>query len=83
VTLQFRGEIPSLDRAGRKKWLQQKFNGARGQIGDSRLVLKLETVSPSAQTVEAICLADEIDTATDLAKSSGMRLDIVSPIQIL
>jgi hypothetical protein len=84
VTLQFRGEIPSLlDREARKKWLLQKFNDILDQVGDLYLSMRIETLSASAQTIEAICLANEIDMMADLAKYSGMRLDMVSPTQIL
>ena len=83
VTLQFRGTVPALDRAARKRWLGEQFNSIGGRFGSSGLVLKLDTVSPSAQTVEALCPIEGIDAVTRLAEASGLRLDVSSNLQVL
>ncbi len=83
VTLQYRGHMPVMDRAGRKKWLQQQFGQVGTTLGKSQIVLKLDTVSPSSQTVEAICPVENFSKAKDLAKASGLRLDVLSKMQML
>jgi hypothetical protein len=82
VMLQYRGDTPALDRAGRKKWLQQQFDRVGATLGQSQILLKLETVSPSAQTVEAVCPVEQFSKAQDLAKASGLRIDVMSKVQM-
>lgn len=76
VTIQYRGEAPKLSRAGRKKWLEQRmvdlYSGKRTQ----GVQLLTETVSPTAQTIEALCAVEELPGLVDKARLNSDRVDV-------
>lgn len=79
VTLQYQGSIPSLPRAERKQWLQKHFTDLYGED----MQLDVDTVSPSGQTVQALCPVTHFDEIRRKLETSNDRLDIVRSLQVL
>jgi hypothetical protein len=76
VTLQYRGVVPPLPRQERKQWLRERF--AR-LYGDLRL--NLETISPSAQTVDALFPVARFREIREQVEANEDRVDVVKTRQ--
>lgn len=76
VTLQYQGPVPALPRAERKQWLRERFSRLYGH-----LPLDLESVSPSGQTVEALCPVELFPQICEQINANSDRIDIVQTRQ--
>jgi hypothetical protein len=83
ITLQFKGDLSKMSRADRKKWLRKRAEELYSNDQGRGLCLDLETVSPSAQTVEALCPVDYLDDITKKAQLNDDRVDIQRIQQVL
>lgn len=72
VTLQYQGSIPALPRNERKRWLRERFARLYGELN-----LDLETVSPSGQSVEALCPVARFREIREQIKANKDRIDII------
>jgi hypothetical protein len=81
VSIQFPGELPQLDRAARRRWLESHFNTVSAAIPAKGFALDHNSLSVSGQSIEARCLAMEIPELTKLLESSGHRVALVRTLQ--
>jgi hypothetical protein len=82
VTVQFVGQVPPSSRAERKTWLQERFSRAREQLGPS-LAIKPESLSVSAQTVEAVVPVSELDDVRKRLSPDEFKVDVSMTRQIV
>ena len=73
VSIQHQEPLASMPRAERKQWLSERFAQLYG--GDVRL--QTESVSPSGQTVEALCPIAELSKLMEKTAANSDRVDIV------
>lgn len=83
ITFQFQGDLPKLPRPERKKWLQERAKQLYGVDKGKGLCLHLETVSPSAQTVEALCPVEYLPAIQKKAQRNNDRVDVQRIQQVL
>ena len=76
VTVQYQGPMPALPRGERKQWLRQRFAQLYGDLR-----LDLESVSPSAQTVQALCPVKRLQEIRKKIEANDDRVDIVQTRQ--
>lgn len=76
VTLQYQGAMPALSRSERKQWLRERFARLYGELR-----LDLESVSPSGQTVEALCPVARLREIREKIEANEDRVDIVQTRQ--
>lgn len=72
VTLQYQGPMPTLPRNERKQWLRDHFTRLYGGLR-----LDLESVSPSGQTVKALCPVARFSEIREQIKANDDRIDII------
>lgn len=82
VTVQFLGEVPSVTRPERKAWLRDHFTRVCEDVRCGKLVLKPDSVSVSAQTVQAVVPVNELETVRRELAEGQHRVDIDAPRQI-
>jgi hypothetical protein len=83
ITLQFQGDLPKLSRTERKKWLRERAEHLYGNDKGRGFCLRLETVSPSAQTVEALCPVEYLRDIQQKARLNNDRVDVQRIQQVL
>lgn len=83
VTLQFVGSVPPAPRQQRKEWLRDWFSSVEQRVGGEKLGIKPESLSVSAQTVEATVPLDRIDDLREELSRENLRLDIMIPTQVI
>ncbi len=76
VTLQYQGPMPALPRNERKRWLGERFSRLYGELR-----LDLDSVSPSGQTVQALCPVQRLPEIREQTKANEDRVDIVQTYQ--
>lgn len=82
VTVQFVGQVPPAGRAARKDWLQARFSQARDGLAPS-LAIKPDSLSVSAQTVEAVVPVGDLDEMRERLSPEEFRLDVSLMRQIV
>ena len=75
VSLQTQGPLPAGTRAERRARLHEKFSQLAETLKGARV--ELDTVSVSAQTVEAVLPVDQYDDLKQSLESEGIRVDPV------
>lgn len=73
VTLQYQGQVPSMPRDQRRQWLHEHFAGLYGE----EVQLDPGSVSPSGQTMEALCPVAQLGEVRRKVEANNDRLDIV------
>jgi hypothetical protein len=73
VTLQHQGPMPAIPRAARQQWLRDHFD----QIYGADVLLDLESISPSGQTIEALCPVASLGKIPTKMEANQDRLDII------
>lgn len=76
ITLQFQGDLRQLSRPERKRWLRERAEQLYGSDKGEGLCLHLETVSPSAQTIEALCPVEFLPVIQEKAQRNNDRVDV-------
>jgi hypothetical protein len=82
VTLQFMGRVPTVPRPQRKDWLQQHFSSVQRQFED-RLGIKPDSLSVSAQSVEATVPVEDFDEISAQLSRGDVRLAVTELVQVL
>lgn len=81
VSLQTQGPLPAGSRAERRACLHQKFTQLAETLKEARV--DLDTISVSAQTVEAVLPVDQYDDMKQSLEDEGIRVDPVVERQIV
>lgn len=74
VSLQIADSLPALPRAKRREWLAGRFD-AVAKLRSGEVELDLDSISPSAQTVEALIPLAQYDEIEAELKRHGIRVD--------
>ena len=84
VTLQYRGsDVPKVSRPERKQWLKDRFLAVRNKLGGDEISLDAESISSTAQTVEAVCPVDQMDAFEATAQAENLRVDVMRNVQVV
>ena len=81
ITLQFKGEVPALQRPERKLWLEGVFTDWQEQQSHLPVQIEAGSVSLSGQTVDAVVATGQLDEVRKAAESSDLHVEIVRTIQ--
>jgi hypothetical protein len=76
ITVQYTGDMPALPRAERRSWLRDHFDAVREQVKSCHLVLDPESLSVSAQTVQAVVPVSELDRVEQELADGRHRIDL-------
>ena len=82
VTLQFVGSVPVESRPARRHWLEQCFSSVKERF-DAHLDLKPESLSVSAQSIDATVPVDEFDDIRDRLAEEGVRLAVTPTVKVI
>ena len=82
ISVQYRGEVPPLPRAERKRWLLEHFNGLEHKLSHLGIHVNPETISVSGQTVEGICSVERLDEIRKEVDSEQHAVNIVRPLHV-
>jgi hypothetical protein len=82
VTLQFLGSVPAESRPERKDWLEECFSNVKQRL-DARMDLKPESLSVSAQSIDATVPVDEFDDIREKLSQEGVRLAVTRMVKVV
>lgn len=77
VTLQHTPRLAEPSRADRRAFLDRRFKQLAARLAADRCRVDVDTVSVSAQTVEAVIPVDRYDAIEDRMKADDIRLDVL------
>ena len=82
ISVQYRGAVPPLPRAERKRWLLEHFNGLESKLSHLGIHVNPETISVSGQSVEGVCSVDQLDQIRKAAEPEQHAVNIVKSLQV-
>jgi hypothetical protein len=82
VTLQFLGSVPAQSRPEPKDWLKTRFSNVKARI-DARLDLKPESLSVSAQSIDATVPVDDFDDIQEKLSQEGVRVNVTQTVKVV
>jgi len=82
VTLQFVGAVPTATRGDRRHWLARRFSSIQGDLGQT-LALKPDSLSVSAQSIEAVVPVEDFDTLEDQLSRHDVRVNATRTVNVL
>ena len=77
VTLQYTPRLAESSRADRRAFLDRRLSQIARRLGAAGCRVEIETLSVSAQTVEAVIPIDQYDAIEDQMKDEHIRLDVL------